>query len=174
MLVVSHFFKAVTLKAAGLITMPMGVFFATDFLTGNVGLGTLLAAICSCATAIFVTRPKVIAAKAAALVAQTASTDNHVSELVRRLNEIHKTEIDFWKDRVFRYEKSEILIRATKHKLINAYTAACAQITLLEEILRERGIPIESGRYNPEPFSEITGEEDQKMIRSLFPEHLHD
>ncbi len=163
-----HIVKFLTAKAVGLISLPLVGFFATDYLTGNVGLGAAIAALCSCATAIFVTRPKVIAAKAAAMVAQLSSSDLHNTQVFNRLIEIHKNEKDFLKERISRYEKSEILIRSTKHNLINAYAAANLRITLLEEILREHNVPLAMGKYIPESFHEITGEEDQKMIRTLF------
>ncbi len=165
-------FKFVTAKAAGLVALPLAGFIATDYLTGNVGLGAAIAALCSCITAIFVTRPKVIAAKAAAMVAQTSSADQHIGLVVQRMNDIHKTEIDFWKERVARHEKADILIRATKHKLINCYTAAVLRIKDMEEVLKENGIPQVGGKYVFTPILEITGEEDRKMIESIFSDQL--
>lgn len=153
-----------------LVIGPMASFLGTEWITGNVGIGLICSGFFSTITAIWVSRSRIIAAKAAALVSTTQAQDVHMAGLLDRMQDLHQQEIAFWKDSVKRQEKIEVLIRATKHKAFNAYQAAILVIRAYEEELRAKGQRVDP--YKPETLREITGAEDRHMIESLFGEDL--
>lgn len=159
-------YKILAFAKPWVATIPILGFLATDWLTGNAGLGVLISAAFSVITAVIVTRPKLIAAKAAAMVNTTSAADMHFSSLLAQQNEIHKREIDFWKEKSRRHEKIEVLIRATKHKAFNAYQAATFYIRDAEDLLKANDISFTPFKF--QALREITGEEDKKMIEMIF------
>lgn len=164
------FAKQIGLAKALWIAGPMATFIGAEWFTGNVGIGLICSGFFSMITAIFVTRPRLIAAKAAAMVNTTAAQDGHLATILDRMQSLHQQEILFWKEAVKRQEKVEVLIRATKHKAFNAYNAAVLIIKMYEEQLRSTGVRVDP--YKPATLREITGAEDRHMIESVFGEDL--
>jgi hypothetical protein len=162
--------KSLTLLKSWIATLPMLGFLATDWLTGNVGLGVAVSAGFSVLTAVIVTRPKIIAAKAAALVNTTNAADAHLAAVVKQLTDIHERSMSFWKAKCEQHEKTEILIRATKHKAFGAYQAATWVIRDMQEVLKTHGIQFTP--FKPESFREITGHEDESMISILLKDSI--
>lgn len=161
--------KSLALLKTWTASLPMLGFIATDWLTGNVGLGVAVSAGFSVLTAIIVTWPKLIAARSAATVNATSAADIHSAAVVKRLGDIHEREIMFWKQAVQQCEKVTILTRATKHKVLSAYQASVYTIRDLEDTLKAHNVTVE--RYVPEKFADITGAEDDETIKMLFLDH---
>lgn len=170
MTVIPHivYVKQVGLIKSLLVISPMAGFLGTDLLTGNVTLGLIVSGLFSMITAIFVTRPKVIAAKAAAMVNTTQSQDLHMATMFQRMNDIHKNELAFWQDTVHQQKKTEALIRVTKHNAFSAYQSCVWMIRDMQEQMKLGGM--QPPPFAPKTFHEITGKEDAEMIRTLFPE----
>ncbi len=165
LLIAKQFSLAKTAMFAG----PTLSFFGVEIATGNTVWGVVASGFFTMCGIIFMNRHRVIAANAVAEMNRSNSDDLRMSAMFDRLHRLHQEEIQFWKEEVKKQQKAEVLIRATKHRLISAYFGAASIIRDREEQLRENGIKVEHP-YKQEVFKEITGAEDAAMIKTLFDE----
>lgn len=149
------FFKSWT------VPLPMVAFLTTDWLTGNTALGVAISALMTAIIAIVTTRPKLIAARAAALVTTTGAQDAHIGSVVARMAEMHQRELFFWKERSEVDQKTKALLRVSKHKALNSYQSAILWIKNYEELMREHNIKF--APYAVESIESMTGDEDRAM-----------
>jgi len=162
--------KAATLSKGSVIAaLASGTFsmLAADWLTGNWPMALVLSAVSAPAAAYFASRPKVIAALAAREASKRTLTEGETANLIRRMADLHESEVQMLRAEIRRREQVENLVRYSKHQAIEALNNAEIRIRNYEVFMRDHDLDYRAKfgtAYEPAKPALLFAEENKQLL----------
>jgi hypothetical protein len=145
---------------AGLFT-SCSMFFGVvigEMTTNQLGLAGIAGAVATALAGIVLVVPRVMEQRRKS----RESAAKLQSDLLTKMTDLHKSEVDFYKAQLAAERLIITLERKSKHKAVNEWGAVCTAYRILAAQLRAHDITPEI-QITPKSYEEIVGDEDSKI-----------
>lgn len=155
-----------TKLVAGTVAMALS-FVLGELVTGQAVLAGMLALGSAALAAWLASRPALIQAR----VATATLEETQEERREKRAERLHQDEVDFLQERIRFHSQSLILVRISKHNVIEYSQIMTMYVHELRKLLEEGGV-------TPPPFTfktydELCGDEDRALAHLALPPELH-